>query len=90
MVHTSLESSTTCYSAEGYYAVRYLHLLSSSDPTLIRHVTSAKFSYIMSTDIGVITNIFSQDIYIVDTELQNSWLNFTYGGYPLEAVCKFD
>jgi hypothetical protein len=40
----------------------------------------------MSTDIGIITNIFSQDISMVDTELQNSWLNFTHGKYLLQAI----
>ncbi|KAF2004654.1 P-loop containing nucleoside triphosphate hydrolase protein [Amniculicola lignicola CBS 123094] len=37
----------------------------------------ARFSNIVSTDIGNITNRFSQDIVLVDNQLQFSWINVT-------------
>ncbi|KAF2683972.1 P-loop containing nucleoside triphosphate hydrolase protein [Lentithecium fluviatile CBS 122367] len=37
----------------------------------------AKFSWIVSTDIGSITNRFSQDIVLVDNQLQFAWINVT-------------
>ncbi|KAF2472940.1 putative ATP-binding cassette transporter [Lindgomyces ingoldianus] len=37
----------------------------------------AKFSYLVSTDIGTITNRFSQDIVLVDNSLQYSFINVT-------------
>lgn len=37
----------------------------------------AKFSFLVSTDIGSITNRFSQDILLVDNQLQNAWINST-------------
>lgn len=37
----------------------------------------AKFSYLVSTDIGTITNRFSQDIVLVDNQLQYAWINVT-------------
>ncbi|KAL1599876.1 hypothetical protein SLS60_007681 [Paraconiothyrium brasiliense] len=38
----------------------------------------ARFSYLVSTDIGSITNRFSQDIMLVDLQLPVAWLNVTF------------
>ncbi|KAF2502909.1 P-loop containing nucleoside triphosphate hydrolase protein [Lophium mytilinum] len=37
----------------------------------------AKFSILVSTDTGSVTNRFSQDIVLVDNQLQSSWINAT-------------
>ncbi|KAF2817519.1 P-loop containing nucleoside triphosphate hydrolase protein [Mytilinidion resinicola] len=37
----------------------------------------AKFSILVSTDTGNVTNRFSQDIVLVDNQLQGSWINAT-------------
>lgn len=39
----------------------------------------AKFSYLVATDVGEITNRFSQDIVLVDNVLPFAWVNTTYG-----------
>ncbi|KAL0264865.1 hypothetical protein SLS55_000818 [Diplodia seriata] len=38
----------------------------------------AHFSYLVTTDVGSITNRFSQDIVLVDTTLAFAWVNTTY------------
>ncbi|KAF1972843.1 P-loop containing nucleoside triphosphate hydrolase protein [Bimuria novae-zelandiae CBS 107.79] len=38
----------------------------------------ARFSFLVSTDIGSITNRFSQDIMLVDLQLPIAWLNVTF------------
>ncbi|KAL1635888.1 hypothetical protein SLS58_010056 [Diplodia intermedia] len=38
----------------------------------------AHFSYLVATDVGSITNRFSQDIVLVDTTLAFAWVNTTY------------
>ena len=43
---------------------------------------SAKFSYLVSIDIGTITNRFSQDIVLADSQLQIAFLNVTGGILP--------
>ncbi|KAF2713348.1 P-loop containing nucleoside triphosphate hydrolase protein [Pleomassaria siparia CBS 279.74] len=45
----------------------------------LKALMRAKFSYLVSTDTGSITNRFSQDIGLVDSQLQGAWLNFTEG-----------
>jgi ABC-type multidrug transport system fused ATPase/permease subunit len=45
----------------------------------------AKFSYLVSTDTGTITNRFSQDIVLVDNHLQYSWINATSGVYQITS-----
>jgi ABC-type multidrug transport system fused ATPase/permease subunit len=42
--------------------------------TLVR----APLSFFTSTDTGVVTNLFSQDLNLVDTELPNALLNFLF------------
>lgn len=42
--------------------------------TLIR----APLSFLTGTDTGVVTNLFSQDLNLVDTELPNALLNFLF------------
>ena len=42
--------------------------------TLIR----APLSFFTGTDTGVVTNLFSQDLNLVDTELPNALLNFLF------------
>ncbi|KAF1949726.1 putative ABC multidrug transporter [Byssothecium circinans] len=51
-----------------------LNLHASQLESLIR----AKFSWIVSTDIGSITNRFSQDIVLIDNQLPNAWINVTW------------
>ncbi|KAJ4289146.1 hypothetical protein N0V90_011488 [Kalmusia sp. IMI 367209] len=46
----------------------------------------AKFSFLVSTDIGSITNRFSQDIMLVDLQLQIAWLNVTFE--VLVTICS--
>ncbi|KAF4533888.1 ABC transporter [Lasiodiplodia theobromae] len=38
----------------------------------------ARFSYLVTTDVGSITNRFSQDIVMVDTSLAFAWIDSTY------------
>ncbi|KAF2450312.1 P-loop containing nucleoside triphosphate hydrolase protein [Karstenula rhodostoma CBS 690.94] len=47
----------------------------------------ARFSFLVSTDIGSITNRFSQDIMLVDLQLPVAWLNVTFE--VLETICSF-
>lgn len=41
-------------------------------------LVKAPLSFFTSTDTGVVTNLFSQDLNLVDTELPNALLNFLY------------
>jgi ATP-binding cassette subfamily C (CFTR/MRP) protein 1 len=41
--------------------------------------TRAKFSYLVATDTGTIVNRFSQDIVLVDNQLQYAYINVTSG-----------
>ncbi|KAL5433031.1 hypothetical protein PMIN06_011810 [Paraphaeosphaeria minitans] len=47
----------------------------------------ARFSFLVSTDIGSITNRFSQDITLVDLQLPVSWLNVTFEF--VYTICSF-
>ncbi|KAL5384917.1 hypothetical protein DPSP01_005024 [Paraphaeosphaeria sporulosa] len=47
----------------------------------------ARFSFLVSTDIGSITNRFSQDITLVDLQLPVSWLNVTFE--VIYTICSF-
>ncbi|ORY18549.1 P-loop containing nucleoside triphosphate hydrolase protein [Clohesyomyces aquaticus] len=44
---------------------------------MLNALMRAQFSHLIKTDIGSITNRFSQDITLVDFQLQNAWLNVT-------------
>jgi len=44
----------------------------------LRTLVKAPLSFFTSTDTGVVTNLFSQDLNLVDTELPNALLNFLY------------
>jgi ABC-type multidrug transport system fused ATPase/permease subunit len=41
-------------------------------------LVGAPLSFFTSTDTGVVTNLFSQDLNLVDTELPNALLNFLF------------
>jgi ATP-binding cassette, subfamily C (CFTR/MRP), member 1 len=43
----------------------------------------ATYSFIVSVDLGQITNRFSQDILLVDQPLPSAWLNFVVGVYDI-------
>ena len=42
---------------------------------LLRTLVRAPLSFFVATDTGVVTNLFSQDLNLVDTELPNAFLN---------------
>lgn len=44
----------------------------------LQTLVKAPLSFFTSTDTGVITNLFSQDLNLVDTELPNALLNFLF------------
>lgn len=54
---------------------------SSIHSDALKTVVHAPLSFFTSTDTGVVTNLFSQDLNLVDTELPNSFLN------TISAVC---
>jgi hypothetical protein len=42
---------------------------------ILRTLIQAPLSFFVSTDTGVVTNLFSQDLNLIDTELPNALLN---------------
>lgn len=46
--------------------------------TALQTLVKAPLSFFTSTDTGVVTNLFSQDLNLVDTELPNALLNFLF------------
>ena len=42
---------------------------------MLKTLIHAPLSFFVATDTGVVTNLFSQDLNMVDTELPNSFLN---------------
>lgn len=49
----------------------------------LRTVVTAPLSFFTSTDIGVVTNLFSQDMTIIDGELPNALLNMMFMPFNL-------
>lgn len=43
--------------------------------SMLKTLIHAPLSFFVATDTGVVTNLFSQDLNMVDTELPNSFLN---------------
>lgn len=54
---------------------------SSIHSDALKTVIHAPLSFFTSTDTGAVTNLFSQDLNLIDTELPNSFLN------TISAVC---
>jgi ABC-type multidrug transport system fused ATPase/permease subunit len=63
----------------GHYALWFMPRSSLAlHATQLYAFMHAKYSFLVSTDIGNITNRFSQDIVMVDNELQYSFLNMAF------------
>ena len=51
----------------------------------LRTLVRAPLRFFTSTDTGVVTNLFSQDLNLIDTELPNALLNTLFSVSPLQA-----
>lgn len=53
----------------------------------LRTLIRAPLSFFTGTDTGVVTNLFSQDLNLVDTELSNALLNFLFSvSLPVDQI----
>jgi ABC-type multidrug transport system fused ATPase/permease subunit len=55
---------------------------------LLKTLIHAPLSFFVATDTGVVTNLFSQDLNLVDTELPNAFLNTLYCVSPSYQSCN--
>ena len=54
---------------------------------LLRTLVRAPLPFFVATDTGVVTNLFSQDLNLVDTELPNAFLNTLHCVSPFHQSC---